>query len=114
MARDRRVLRRRHGPGRRSTRRMTALTCRITGAAPAQQSASPAIVFRLRIGDSAGGCVHAVALRCQIQIQARARRYDGDEQRRLFELFGTPAQWDRTLTTVLWAQSSVVVPSFEG
>ncbi len=93
---------------------MTSLTCRIVDAAAARQSASPAIVFRLRIGDASGERVHAVALRAQIQIRARARSYVSHEQERLTELFGTPAQWERTLTNVLWTQSSVVVPSFVG
>src|SRR5919109_5321605 len=89
------------------------LMCAITDARPAAQTAAPGIVFQLRIEDSSGVRVHALALRCQARIEPRGRRYTADEQTRLYELFGHASQWDRTLRSVTWAQSSVVVPSFE-
>jgi len=92
---------------------MTALAITVLGAQPARQTAAPAIVFRLRIEEIAGRRVHAIGLRCQTRIDPRGRRYTKDEQRRLYELFGDVSQWDRTLQAVTWAQSSVLVPSFE-
>lgn len=93
---------------------MTKLTVAVTDARPAAQTAAPGITFRLHIGNLAGGRVHALALRCQTQIAPQARRYSSDEQARLYELFGEPKGWDRTLRGVTWAQSSLVVASFEG
>lgn len=84
----------------------------ITDAHPASPTASPAITFRLQI-DNAGGRVHALLLRCQARIEARVRRYAADEQQRLYELFGSPSQWERTLHAVTWAHTALVVPSFD-
>jgi len=92
---------------------MTVLSIAITDARPASQVAAPAIAFRLYVEDLLGGRVHAVVLRCHIRIDARRRRYTPAEQERLYELFGDPAQWDRTLQAVTWSQTSLVVPSFE-
>ena len=92
---------------------MTRLTITITDARPAQQTAAPAIVFRLRIEEISGARVHAIALRCQTRIEPRGRRYTTDEQARLYELFGDVSQWDRTLQGVTWAHSALVVPSFD-
>src|SRR5262245_36388744 len=93
---------------------MTPIVCRIVHAQPAPYTAAPAVAFRPRISDGGDGRVQALALRCQIQIQARARRYAPDEQARLFELFGAPGEWTRHLGPVMWSHVSVVVPSFEG
>jgi hypothetical protein len=90
---------------------MTALTFSVVGARPAGEMAAPAIVFRLRI--ESDGPVHAIALRCQIQIEARGRRYSAADQEKLYELFGEPSQWHHTLRTITWTQTSVVVPSFD-
>jgi hypothetical protein len=53
-----------------------------------------------------------VALRCQVQIEPRQRRYSPAEQARLLELFGEPPRWGETLKTVLWTQTSAMVPGF--
>jgi hypothetical protein len=84
----------------------------IVGARPAAQTASPAVTFRMRIAVR-GGRVHAIALRCHVQIDARRRRYTGDEQQRLYELFGDASQFDRMLRPVTWSQCAVVVPTFD-
>ena len=93
---------------------MTALAITVLDARPSAHTAAPGITFRLRIEDIvSAGRVHALALRCQTRIEPRGRRYSRDEQARLYELFGDVSQWDRTLRAVTWAQSSVLVPSFE-
>lgn len=95
---------------------MSALAITIVGASPAALTAAPAIVFRLRIeqiNPSGGGRIHALGLRCHVRIDPRGRRYAKDEQSRLYELFGDVSQWDRSLRAVTWANSSLLVPSFE-
>lgn len=92
---------------------MNALSFTVVGARPAPATASPAILFRLRIVQAAPARVHAIALRVQVQIEARRRRYAADERERLYELFGSPEQWDRTLHALTWAQASTVVPAFD-
>jgi len=92
---------------------MTMLAIDVVGAQPAAQTAAPAVAFRLRIEEVAGRTVHAIALRCQVRIEPQGRRHTSDEQERLYELFGHPSQWSRTLRGVTWAQCAVLVPSFD-
>ncbi len=92
---------------------MTTLAITVLEAQPAAQTAAPAITFRLRIEDLGEGRVHALALRCQTRIEPRQRRYTKEEQARLYELFGGPSMWPRSLTGTTWAQTSIVVPSFD-
>lgn len=84
----------------------------VIGATPAPQTAAPAVVLRLRIAVD-GGRVHAMVLRVQIHLDARRRSYNEDERKRLFELFGDE-QFARTLRPIVWTQTSLTVPAFEG
>src|SRR5262245_26985247 len=90
------------------------LNVSVLEARPAPQTASPGVVFRLRLEETSGACVHAAALRCQLRIEPRRRRYTKPEQGRLYELFGDVSQWDRTLRSVGWTSASIVVPTFTG
>lgn len=92
---------------------MRPLRISVTSATPASHTAAPGVVFRLRIEHLGAGRIHAVALRTQVRIEPRRRRYTADEQHRLYELFGHPSQWERTLQNVTWAQPTVLVPAFE-
>jgi len=93
---------------------MTVLAITILEARPAPQTGAPAISFRLRIEDIApGGAIHAMLLRSQIRIEPRRRPYTPEEKARLYELFGEPSQWDRTLQSVTWTHAPAMVPSFE-
>jgi hypothetical protein len=67
----------------------------------------------LRLEQMSDTRVHAIALRCQVRIEPRGRRYTRDEQHRLYELFGDISQWERTLQGVTWAHTTLVVPSFD-
>jgi hypothetical protein len=92
---------------------MTDLTFTITDAQPAPQTAAPAVNFRIRIRNESAGRIHALALRCTVRIDPRGRRYTSAEAARLYELFGDVSQWDRTLAPVTWAQSALLMPSFD-
>jgi len=92
---------------------MIRLNVSITGAEAAAQTASPGIVFRLQVTAPPARRIHAIVMRCHVRIDARRRSYTADEQLRLYELFGHPSQWPRTLQTVTWGHSAVVVPTFD-
>lgn len=77
-------------------------------------AAVPTLMFRLRISEETGERIHAIALRCQIQIEPRQRHYARAEEERLFELFGEAPRWGETLKTLLWTHASLMVPGFEG
>lgn len=77
-------------------------------------AAAPALTMRLRIAESAGAVVHAVALRCQIRIEPQRRPYDDAEAARLQDLFGGRERWRDTLRPFLWTHASAMVQGFTG
>lgn len=79
-------------------------------------AAAPHLSFKLRVRDAAPSpaAIHSVVLRCQIRIEPTQRRYEGPERERLFELFGQPHDWGRTLHSMLWTHVTLVVPGFRG
>jgi hypothetical protein len=85
----------------------------IVGARVEPYAAAPTLIFTLRLDVGDAAPVHAVALRCQVQIEARARRYAPAEGDRLYELFGEPVRWHDTMRPLLWTHVSVLVPRFE-
>jgi hypothetical protein len=71
--------------------------------------------FKLRIRNANDAQkIQSIALRCQIQMETTKRKYSAKEQEQLFELFGEPERWGRTLRAMLWAHTSAVVPGFQG
>jgi uncharacterized protein DUF6084 len=73
----------------------------------------PTLIFRLQITEGAGEQIHAIALRCQIQVEPRRRHYSSGEESQLLELFGEPDRWGDTLRTLLWTHASLMVPGFQ-
>jgi hypothetical protein len=93
---------------------VTDLGFTVLSARAEPYAAVPTLVFRLRLTESTGERVHAIALRCQIQIEPRQRHYTGREEERLLELFGEARRWGETLKTVLWTHASLMAPGFTG
>lgn len=83
-------------------------------ARPEPYAVAPTLVFRLRLAETTGLAVHAIALRCQIRLLPRQRRYTETEAERLYDLFGPVAQWKETLNPLQFTQVSVMVPGFSG
>jgi len=77
-------------------------------------AASPHLKVRLRIEESTGEVVHAVALRCQIMIEPQRRSYDERETGGVAEVFGDRDRWIQTLKPFLWTHASTVTPGFTG
>jgi hypothetical protein len=91
------------------------LTFSVSGAAPLLDAVSPAVALALGVRcEPAVTVVNAVLLRCDVRIDAAARAYAPDERDGLFDLFGEPARWGRTLRALLWTRATVFVPAFEG
>jgi hypothetical protein len=94
---------------------MPDLNFQVEGAAPEPHTASPLMMFKLRITSAdPADAIQNIALRCQIQIEATRRRYDPQEQERLRELFGEADRWSQTLSKLLWTHTSAGVPLFVG
>jgi uncharacterized protein DUF6084 len=84
------------------------------GANADRYAAVPAIALRLRITETSGERVDAIALRCQIRIEPHRRRYSADEAARLHDLFGGTDRWADTLKPLQLATLSTMVPGFAG
>jgi len=77
-------------------------------------SVTPNLIARLRIAETTGTAVHALALRCQIRIEPRRRRYTAAEESGLLDLFGPRDRWGTTLSTFPWLHTTAMVPGFTG
>ena len=73
---------------------------------------TPTLAFTVRIAELTGTAVHAVALRCQIRIEPRRRRYTDEEAERLVDLFGEASRWAQTQKPMQLATVPVIVPGF--
>jgi hypothetical protein len=88
------------------------LTFACTGARPEPYAAGPSLQLDVRV--RADRPVHTVALRTQIRIEPRRRRYTASEEERLTDLFGEPARWGETLNPLQLATVASLVPGFTG
>ena len=94
---------------------MPELGIKAAGAKVVPFAAVPTLGFQLEIANSvAGEAIQSIVLRCQIQIEVTRRGYSQQEQQHMLDLFGNAERWGQTLRNLLWAQTSVVVPAFEG
>src|SRR5579871_6078462 len=93
---------------------MPELRIQVAGAKMVPFAAAPTIAFQLQLANAARDeTIHAIVLRCQIQIEVTRRTYTSAEQARLRDLFGHPDRWGQTLRNLLWTHASLVVPAFE-
>jgi hypothetical protein len=77
-------------------------------------AADPQLTARLRIQESTGETVHAIALRCQVRIEPQRRHYDAADETGLRALFGDRDRWADTLRPFLWMQCNAMVQGFTG
>jgi hypothetical protein len=77
-------------------------------------AAAPQLTARLRVEESSGTTVHAIALRAQVRIEPQRRGYDADEAEGLRSIFGDRDRWSDTLRPFLWMQCSTTVQGFTG
>jgi hypothetical protein len=85
----------------------------IEKAEPLRFAASPHIAFKLRVTNSTPLRIHTIILKCLVQLDVSRRRYSSEEQQRLADLFGEPGRWGETLRSMLWTNTSTIIPSFE-
>jgi Family of unknown function (DUF6084) len=93
---------------------MTELAFEVVDVVPQEHAASPHLLFRLRVTESSGAVVHAIALRAQLRIEPQRRPYDAAEQAGLADLFGTSDRYTSTLKPFLWTHATAMVQGFEG
>lgn len=93
---------------------MTELVFDVLDAVPERFAAAPHLLFRMRVSETSGAVVHAIALRCQLRIEPQRRPYDALEQEALADLFGTADRYGSTLKPFLWTHATALVQGFEG
>ena len=84
------------------------------GARAERFSVVPSLTLCLRISETTGQRVDAIALRCQIRIEPHRRRYSDAEAQRLHDLFGNRSRWADTLKPLQFVTVPVMVPGFSG
>ncbi|GAC1306906.1 MAG: DUF6084 family protein [Vulcanimicrobiaceae bacterium] len=93
---------------------MSELDFAVIAAACEPYAASPQLALHVRVRETSGERVHAIALRTQIQIEPQRRRYVPGESERLNDLFGPPERYGDTLRPLLWTHVSALVVGFSG
>ena len=93
---------------------MTDLVFDCTGARADRFAVTPAMIMTLRISETSGEKVEAIALRCQIRIEPARRNYSAAEAERLNDLFGDTPRWADTLKPIQFTNVSIMVPGFTG
>jgi hypothetical protein len=93
---------------------VTELVFDCVGAQAARYAVAPSLTLDLRITETDGECVDAIALRCQIRAEPHRRRYSAAEAAHLHDLFGDTTRWAETLKPLQLANLSLMVPGFTG
>jgi hypothetical protein len=93
---------------------MAELVFDCLGARADRYAVTPQMSFVLRVAETSGQRVAAIALRCQIRIEPARRRYTDAEAERLNDLFGDRQRWADTLKPLQFTTVSVMVPGFAG
>jgi Family of unknown function (DUF6084) len=85
-----------------------------TGVQPDKYAVVPSMSLVLRVAETTGQRIDAIALRCQIRIEPAKRKYTTEEAERLNDLFGETARWAETLKPMQLTTLSTMVPGFTG
>jgi Family of unknown function (DUF6084) len=93
---------------------MAELVFDCIGARPDRYAVVPSFTLTLRISETTGAKVDAIALRSQIRIEPFRRAYSEDEAERLHDLFGERQRWSDTVKPMQFAMISTMVPGFTG
>ena len=109
---DRRVLRDGGRQEQAGGSSMSAFSFTIVDIFAEQYAATPQLTVRLRIEESTGQTIHAIALRCQVRIEPQKRPYDVADETGLRALFGDRDRWTDTLKPFLWMQAGAMVQGF--
>ena len=91
---------------------MAELLFTVVDVVPERYAAAPNLLARIRVEESTGEVVHALALRAQIRIEPQRRRYDDPESPALLDLFGDRTRFADTLRPFAWLHASTVAQGF--
>lgn len=90
---------------------MSAYRFTVLSVAAEPYAVAPQLTARLRIEETRGLAVHAMALRCQVRVEPQRRGYASDSLLRA--LFGPRERWPETLKPFQWMQANATVQGFQ-
>lgn len=93
---------------------MTELVFDVVDGVADRYAAFPSITLQLRITETSGERVEAIALRCQVRIEPHLRRYSAGEAEGLHDLFGDTSRWAETVKPIQFTTVATMVPGFTG
>jgi hypothetical protein len=93
---------------------VSAYTFSVLDVVAEPYAVAPQLTARLRVEESTGARIHAIALRCQVRIEPQRRGYGRQEENGLLGLFGERARWADTLRPFQWMQCNTTVQGFTG
>ena len=93
---------------------MAELVFDCIGARTDRYAIVPSFTLTLRISETTGERVEAIALRAQLRIEPFRRPYTDAEAERLHDLFGERQRWSDTVKPMQFAMLSTMVPGFTG
>jgi hypothetical protein len=93
---------------------MPELSFAVVDIRPEPYAVVPNLLARVRVEETTGEHVHALALRAQVRIEPQRRRYDDTEVRALLDLFGDRSRFAQTLKPFPWLHASTVAQGFTG
>lgn len=93
---------------------MPELSFSVVDIVPEPYSTVPNLLARVRVEETTGDVVHALALRAQVRIEPQRRRYDDTEEQALLDLFGDRTRFAQTLKPFSWLHASTVAQGFTG
>jgi hypothetical protein len=77
-------------------------------------AATPQLLARIRVEETSGAVIHAMALRAQVMIEPQRRPYTATESDGLHDQFGERPRWKDTLRPFLWTFATTMVTGFSG
>jgi hypothetical protein len=93
---------------------MPELSFTVVHIGPERYAAAPNLVARIRVEETTGERVHALALRAPVRIEPQRRRYDDTEEQALLDLFGDRSRFAETMRPFPWLHASTVAQGFSG
>jgi Family of unknown function (DUF6084) len=93
---------------------MAELTFTVEDVVPERYAAAPGLLARIRVEETTGERVHALALRAQVRIEPQRRRYGEAEEPALLDLFGDRSRFPETVRPFAWLHASTVAQGFTG
>jgi hypothetical protein len=93
---------------------MTELGFDVIDVVADRYAATPQLLARVRVRETSGAVVHAMALRAQVMIEPQRRPYTEDESAGFLDQFGERPRWKDTLRPFLWTFASTMVTGFTG